>query len=238
MILTLPNAAPPLSTSDFIWDPTRIKPSTITFPAPAEPLPAAGFSHALLVGVSGYARSGKDTVGQALVDRGWWHASFAAKLKAFLYAINPQVVQNGITYRLAGLVDAYGWERAKDEFPEIRKLLQRTGTDAGRKVMWDSLWVDAAMRDVPDWPTVFTDTRFPNEADAIRARGGIIIRVDRPGVGPATDENGHVHESETALDHYDFDYRLDNDGTIEQLQQAVAARVTARWPHLDWALLR
>lgn len=183
-----------------------------------------------IIGVSGYARAGKDSAAAALLALSWHHGSFAAKLKAFLYAVNPQIVQNGITYRLANLVDAYGWERCKDDYPEVRALLQRTGTDAGRRVLWEDVWVDAAMRDLPGGrPAVFTDCRFPNEAEAIRRAGGLVIRVNRPGVGPAVDEHGVAHESETALDDYRFDAVIDNDSTLKDLHAKVVRIGVTSW---------
>lgn len=188
--------------------------------------PVTAVGGPLLVGFSGYARAGKNAAAEALLEDGWHHASFAAKLKAFLLAINPQIVQNQLTYRLKNLVVVYGWERAKDEFPEIRELLQRTGTDAGRTVLWGDVWVDAAFRALPEGrPVAFTDVRFANEAAAIRARGGLVIRVNRDGVGPAVGKDGKVHVSETALDDYDFDSVIANDGTLEDLHAKVRAVV-------------
>ena len=63
-----------------------------------------------------------------------------------------------------------------------------------------------------------SDVRFPNEADAIRAFGGLVVRVERPGVGPI---NGH--ESEIALDGYDFDLVVVNDGTLDELTDEMEA---------------
>lgn len=80
----------------------------------------------------------------------------------------------------------------------------------------------------PNW--IITDVRFPNEAEAIKARGGIVIRVNRPckecgGMGyHKMDCNiGRCeHESEYALDKYEyFDHIIDNDGTIKDLLQKV-----------------
>lgn len=69
----------------------------------------------------------------------------------------------------------------------------------------------------PNW--IITDVRFPNEVEAIKDRGGIIIRVNRE------DNTGqgklNPHTSETALDDYEFDYIIDNFGTIEQLKEKV-----------------
>ena len=63
---------------------------------------------------------------------------------------------------------------------------------------------------------VFTDVRYINEADYIRAKGGLVIRVDRPNI-PRRDT-----EAETQLDGYkDFAYRFKNDETIEELYEKV-----------------
>jgi hypothetical protein len=66
----------------------------------------------------------------------------------------------------------------------------------------------------PNW--VITDVRFPNEADAIKQEEGILIRVNRSGVGPVND-----HESETSLDGWGFDYIIDNDSTLGSLKRKV-----------------
>lgn len=87
--------------------------------------------------------------------------------------------------------------------------------------------------DYPNW--IISDCRFPNEAQAIKARGGIVIRVNRPesykvGVvlpsGPNGEKQGHVipnprHSSETSLDQWDFDYVIDNDAGLEELLEQV-----------------
>lgn len=182
----------------------------------------------VLIGFTGWLRNGKDSAGAVVIDQhGAHHASFAAKLKEFLYALDPWVRCNTApgmgaprVISLARLVDVIGWERAKDEYPDVRPLLQRCGTEAGRKTLWDSVWVDAAMRELPASGVVaFTDCRFPNEADAIKAARGFLVRVTRPGFEPAPD----AHESETALDDYPHDFYVTNDGTLEDLQRKVEA---------------
>lgn len=168
-----------------------------------------------LIGLSGYAQSGKDSAAAALVGDGWERRAFADTLRAFLYALNPMVLPSGT--RLRSFVNAYGWETAKTTCPEVRELLQRCGTEAGRQVIGENVWVDATLRDLGDTPVVVTDVRFRNEADAIRARGGIVVRVVRPGVGPLRMSDGSVHPSETALDGCPFEHLLHNDGTLDDL---------------------
>lgn len=67
----------------------------------------------------------------------------------------------------------------------------------------------------PKW--IITDVRFPNEADAIRERGGFVIRIENDRV-----ESIDTHESETALDDYEhFDEIIYNNGTLEELKEKV-----------------
>jgi hypothetical protein len=174
----------------------------------------------LIVGLSGYARSGKNTAADALIQRGWRQAGYADKLKEFLYAVNPLIPGHygAGSLRLRQLVDSAGWDYAKTSYPEVRSLLQRTGTEAGRRVLGDDVWVEALYADHQDAAgLVVTDVRFPNEAEAVAKRGGVMIRVERPGVGPTKDKYGRAHVSETALDDWPFDHVLVNDGSVSDL---------------------
>lgn len=127
-----------------------------------------------------------------------------------------------------------------------RILLQQIGTDLFRKQLHPQYWVNATFADYkeeddwtntppgekpvkicPNW--IITDTRFENEADAIRGKGGIIIRVNRPceTCGKYDNElcsNGYHtnnHQSEIALDDYSFDEIIENDGSIDELIEKV-----------------
>jgi len=79
------------------------------------------------------------------------------------------------------------------------------------------------IKDISNW--VITDVRFPDEANYIKERGGILIKVVRDSeinrwkkLDDGTHEYPEEHISETALDNYDkFDYVIDNNGTIEEL---------------------
>jgi hypothetical protein len=59
---------------------------------------------------------------------------------------------------------------------------------------------------------VFSDVRYPNEADAVRKLGGQVWRIERDGHGPANE-----HTSEHALNKYNFDQRIYNDKDLESL---------------------
>ena len=83
----------------------------------------------------------------------------------------------------------------------------------------------------PNW--IITDMRFPNELEAVKQRGGITIRVNRYNSTCVCVDDSSLdcltpcsrkpqHESEVALDHVtDWDYVIDNSGTIEELVEKV-----------------
>lgn len=176
-----------------------------------------------LIGLSGFARSGKDEAAKVLVEEyGFTQVAFADKLREVLYALNPYVVNDyEDSFRpLQEVIDHFGWGSYKETQwgPEIRRLLQRLGTEAGRETLWDSIWIDAALTDFDeDAKVVVSDPRFYNEFDAIRARGGSVWRIERPGVGPLND---HASETE-AIDYPHFQHRLLNDGALKDWRNAV-----------------
>ena len=109
----------------------------------------------------------------------------------------------------------------------VRTLLQKVGTDCMRDCLHKNVWVNALFAKFrpnvqgEDFPShwLITDCRFPNEALAIKERNGIVIRVTRPG------EEVGEHASETALDNWDFDIVITNDGSIEDLIQKVKTQL-------------
>ena len=128
----------------------------------------------------------------------------------------------------------------------IRQLLQIMGTEALREQIHPNIHVAALFADYKpqhepstidkldnrvlgnshikysNW--IITDCRFPNEAQAIKDRGGIIVRINRPlndNIDKALKGIISTHPSETSLDNYSFNYTIDNSGTIEELIQKV-----------------
>lgn len=119
-----------------------------------------------------------------------------------------------------------------------RELLQRVGQ--GVRDLYEDFWVNLATVKLDGWwdeesaPWVNDDTRYPNEAAALRERGFVIVRVVAPKWmrvdrlkrnGRLQDEAQLDHVSETALDHWDDDERIVNDGwttrLVEDLTQIV-----------------
>jgi hypothetical protein len=172
----------------------------------------------MIIGLTGYAQSGKDTLAGMLIGlHKYENRAFADPIRKLLYETNPLLKDE---YRVKGVVDAYGWDKAKVEFPELRNLLQTLGVGA-RTVFNDQFWVAQCLAGVSAGDkVVITDVRFPNEADAIKTLGGQIWRVKRLGVGAV---NQHV--SETAMDGYQVDQIFINNGSIEDLMALLQARM-------------
>lgn len=139
------------------------------------------------------------------------------------------------TVRLADLLLEVGgdWDQLKDEegnphHREIRRLQQVLGTEVGREVLGESIWVDTGMEKVAKVhargvPVVVTDCRFDNEAEAVREAGGKVVRVVRPSLPAPTDG----HASESGISEHLVDREIVNDGTLDDLR--AAAEELVRW---------
>lgn len=176
----------------------------------------------MIVGLTGYAQSGKDTVANILVERyGFTRIAFADKIRELLYEANPMYDSIvGEPLFVKAKVDRDGWEEAKKS-PHIRRLLQTTGV-AARKLFGEDFWVKQALKDIsPDGNYVIADVRFENEADEIKFTGGQIWRVKRLGVDPV---NGHI--SETQMDGYPVDQIFVNNSTIDDLEVLIKTRMS------------
>lgn len=178
----------------------------------------------MIIGLSGYARSGKDTVADYLVENhGFVKLSFATPMRESLYRLNPDIRDmTGLVYGFQQAVNLFGWEDMKTHFPSYRGLMQRMGTEVGREMFGEDFWVDQALRKAPaDANVVFSDVRYQNEAYAIQRNFGEVWRVERPGVSAAND-----HTSEKDLDDYKFDHKILNYGPVEDLYETVTTILT------------
>lgn len=181
----------------------------------------------MLLGLSGYARAGKDTAANVLVGAlGFERVAFADVLREAVYTLNPYVAP---WQDLQSLVNEGGWEALKDPScpkdtrEEVRRLLQVMGTEVGRRMFGEDIWVDTLFSRLdPEKDYVISDCRFPNEAAKVKSNHGYVIRINRMGTEPI---NGHA--SETALDGYVFDAQFANDGSLEDLGHRLVEWVNA-----------
>jgi hypothetical protein len=180
----------------------------------------------MILGLSGYAQSGKDTAAGFLIERGWKRLAFADALRDSVYHLNPFVpmpLPDAPDHwaRVRDIVDWKGWDVAKVEYPEIRRLLQRMGTEVGRDLYGENFWVDRVLAQIRGGQNyVITDVRFPNEVEAVHSVGGLVYRIYREGVGAV---NSHV--SDSGIDDLEIDGILLNDGDLADLEQRVLMAV-------------
>lgn len=176
----------------------------------------------MVIGISGKAKHGKDTVGQIiqeLLGEKWQIKKFASKLKIFAadaLGVDPEVCE---THEFKDALLPRRWWSNPDIPYTGREFLIDVGM-ALRKVN-PSFWANALLSDYTDAENfIITDVRFKEEAAAIEKLGGIIIRVVRPGVESID------HESETALDNYNFYTTIVNSGSMDALKYKVSAVIS------------
>jgi hypothetical protein len=107
-------------------------------------------------------------------------------------------------------------------FMTARQVMQKIGTNIFRQIkhdVWSSATINKIKKDRPN-VAVIADCRFPNEVEAVRDAGGIVIKLTR---NPYNSD----HESEVALDEANystnnFDLIIYNDNiNIQQQNQII-----------------
>lgn len=177
-----------------------------------------------LIGLTGRAGVGKDTVGAILSrNHGFTLTSFAGPIKGALNAMH-------------GWNSGHWEDRAWKErvLPELgvspRRLAQTFGTEWARDLIHKDYWLLLAKERWSNYQLtakhtggqypglVITDVRFDNEADWIRSAGGTIVRIERDDVPPVA-----AHQSESGVTpHCNSDAILPNNGSISALTNRVA----------------
>jgi len=172
-----------------------------------------------VVGVCGWAQSGKDTVAGALVeDFGYSKASFADTLRDIVSVLNPIISDTGVRY--ADSVRDIGYEETKRVYPESRRVLQVLGTEGVREFLDEEAWPLSLYLKIQDGAkVVIPDVRFENEIDFVRYCGGKVWWVSRPEV--SAPPFAHATENSISPDH--TDNIITNDGTVIDIARKVSA---------------
>jgi hypothetical protein len=152
-----------------------------------------------LLGFCGSAGHGKTTAACAIVGHypGWYRVSFADPLRAMLSALG--LTSEELTLRKEEACALLGGKTP-------RYAMQTLGTEWGRGHIDGNLWMRAAQHKALSLignglSVVFDDVRFDNEARMIRALGGQVVRVRRPGLGSAMAHASELGISEELIDH-------------------------------------
>jgi hypothetical protein len=154
---------------------------------------------------------GKTTLAAGMRGFGWQTVKFAGPLKAMLAALLREVGEGeaAIGAAIEGGLKQSPMDALAGRTP--RHAMQTLGTEWGREAMAQDLWVRAFVLAsgrlrAAGTPVVCDDMRFPNEAQAIRGAGGLLVRIDRPGC-----DTPAGHASEGALNGWHFDLTVTND---------------------------
>lgn len=176
-----------------------------------------------VIGLTGYAGSGKDLVGALLSMRGFKRIAFADPLRAevaeLLRSGDPAPskldddLQDVINSRFVTVEQLY----AKPTSDVVRAILQQWGTEHRRGQDLD-YWIkiaDDRVKILGNDPIVVTDVRFQNEVDWVHSLGGEVWRINRPSTGGMD----HVSEALDALT--GVDRLIENNWTAYELASLV-----------------
>jgi len=176
-----------------------------------------------IIGLGTTAQVGKDTVAAYLEKKYLGkvkRVGFADKLKKIAMELF------GLSYE-----QCYGINEEKEAIdPRYGKSSRQIMQELGQKMreIHESIWVDTVfyvtvpvLKKEGFTTFVVSDVRYPNEGESLHLRGGVVVKIIRPGPGISV---GATHDSETSMNNYTgFDYYIHNDGTLEQLYAKVDA---------------
>ena len=194
----------------------------------------------MIISITGKIGSGKDTIAEIIqqsTQLDWEVKKFAGKLKTIAELLCGVPKQNfeSQEFKKTQMFEEWGMT--------YREFLQKLGTEALRSNLHENVWINALFSDykaktvavgtsefditekdeLPNW--IITDTRFPNEMDAVKSKNGLVIKVERTlklRKGYDTPNETDLHPSETSLDNYtEWDYVIENNGTLEELRAKV-----------------
>ena len=171
-----------------------------------------------IIGIAGVKGSGKSESVKILQDKGFTEVKMAGALKGM----------TDFYLQYLGLNEQERFDRIEGHLKEVpdeaflgktsRQFQQFLGTEMGRKLVGEDIWTNAFRKRATLFELVAcSDVRFPNELDLIRSMGGKVYRIERQ-----TEANEFsLHESEIYIPTLDVDGVIDNNGTLEELREAI-----------------
>lgn len=204
----------------------------------------------MIIGVCGFIGSGKDTIADYLVNfHGFRRESFANSLKdavAQVFGWDRTMLEGRTTQAREWREQVDTWWAQRLNIPDLtpRWVLQYWGTEVCRRGFHDDIWIaslENKLRASADH-VVISDCRFPNEIAAIKAAGGRVVRVIRGSdpdwyqdaanvnagqtnmswlISKTRMEQLNIHASETAWIGTEFDWVLDNNGSLDCLYSQI-----------------
>lgn len=221
-----------------------------------------------LIGLGGKLRAGKDAVGDYLeATHGYVKLGMSDALNEALLKLNPIIptgkywesgYEHYMTYQ--DYHAAHGYVEAKKN-PEVRRLLQVLGTEVGREMISEDVWVSIAEKKIREhWAegkqVVITAMRFPNEIEMLNRLGGLSLWIDRPdelrseglesslgtpitpvGFKERTEANRGIseHASENSVNADMFYQTIVNDSSLDELYQKIETAIDREYVPQGWA---
>ena len=190
----------------------------------------------MIIAICGLQGSGKDTIGSYLINTyGFKKLSFAGVLKdivSILFGWDRTMLEGATPESRAWREQVDPWWGEKLGIVNLtpRYVLQYFGTDLFRTHFHQDIWVIAVERQLAQYTNcVITDCRFPNEIEMLRESGATVIKVTR-GTLPEwyvqyesgqIEKPDQVHPSEFMWIKSKFDFELENNTTIRDLEMQV-----------------
>lgn len=228
-------------------------------------------SDRFVIGLSGLIGSGKNSVGLVLIEHyGFTKLAFADSLKDVLASVfgwDRELLEGETSESRAwrNIVDPWWSAVLGIEDFSPRKAMQLVGTDVFRTFLHPDIWVKSLVRKVElseNKKIVVTDCRFFNELNAVKSLGGSLVRVKK-GTDPdwfryAIERNTgtnisiqkaagqklaelEVHASEYSWVGYGFDSVINNNGTLEDLENTthqLVSHLASTLAHSEQSLQR
>jgi len=173
-----------------------------------------------LIGISGLARSGKDTYASYLKD---YINSNNSLPEAVTYAFADPLKECASAMFGLPLSVFYGGNEREDinEFWGIspREMLQKLGTEGGREIFGYDLWTKRAemeYKNNSDNIFIVTDIRFESETDFIRNNNGLVIHIINNNIKTVV----RKHESENGVMCKREDLIVFNNKTLSDLKDS------------------
>jgi hypothetical protein len=165
-----------------------------------------------LIGITGKARSGKDTAARFFCQAGFRQTAFAEPLKQISSILCHEPL------------DFFNDDALKEQITPLmgatrRRVMQLVGSEAVKPLFGDDIWTRHLIQRLKIGTygdkVVVSDVRYDYEAQALLERGGYIIEMRRRGAGLLG--QAAQHSSEAGVNPEMVDFFVDNNGSVGEL---------------------